>query len=45
MVKIFKGIRMSLLGALIHGPKEMESEKGSLASRAEEAVESKLGLR
>lgn len=39
MVKIFKEIRMSLLGALIHGPKETESEKGSSVVRAEEAVE------
>lgn len=33
---------MSLLGALIHGPKEMESEKGSSALRAEEALEKQL---
>lgn len=30
---------MSLVGALIRGPAEMESEKGSLALRAEEAIE------
>lgn len=40
MVKVFTEIRMSLMGALIHGPKEKESEKGSVALRARgEAVE------
>ena len=29
-------------GLLIHGPAEMESEKGSLALRAEEAIEKRL---
>lgn len=42
MVKVFTEIRMSLMGALIHGPKEKESEKGSVALRAEEAVEKQL---
>lgn len=42
MAQIFKGIRMSFLGALIHGPEEMESEKGSSALRAEEAFEKEL---
>jgi hypothetical protein len=39
MVKIFKGIRMSLLGPLIHGPKQMESGKGSSSLQARKAVE------
>lgn len=39
MVNVFKEIRMSLLEAFIHGPKEMESEKGSSVLRAEEVVE------
>ena len=42
MVKVFTEIIMSLMGALIHGPKEKESEIGSLALRAEEAVEKQL---